>query len=99
MSVDGMIRSKAIQSTYNLSASGDVNLSTRWLFMNKHAILCVFCNDIFQTSVINPRINYDRQNLSMDFSCYREFGVSFTYKFGGYKEKTNHTVDTSRFKQ
>ena len=99
LSVDGMIRSKAIQATYNLPASGDVNLSARWLFMKKHAIVRVFCNDIFQTSVINPRINYDRQNLSMDFSCYREFGVSFTYKFGGYKEKKNQAIDTSRFKQ
>ena len=99
LSVDGMIRSKAIQATYDLPASGDVNLSARWLFMKKHAIVRVFCNDIFQTSVINSRINYDRQDLGMDFSCYREFGVSFTYKFGGYKEKKNQAIDTSRFKQ
>jgi hypothetical protein len=99
LSIDGMIRSKAIQATYNLPASGDVNFSTRWLFLKKHAIIRIFCNDIFQTAVINPRVNYNRQNLSMDFSCYRELGISFTYKFGGYKEKTHQGIDTSRFKQ
>ena len=29
---------------------------------------------------------------------FREFGVSFTYKFGWYKEKQREAVDTSRFK-
>ena len=99
MSVDGYIRSKAIQATYDLPSSGSVDLSARWQFLKKHAILKVFCNDLFQTSVINPRIDFKGQNLNMDFSCYREFGIAFTYKFGGYKEKTHKEVDTSRFKK
>ena len=28
----------------------------------------------------------------------RAFGISFNYKFGGYKEKKREEVDTSRFK-
>jgi hypothetical protein len=98
MSVDGMIRSKAIQATYDLPASGNLDLSARWQFWNKHAILKFFCNDLFETSSINPRIDFKGQNLRMDFSCYREFGISFTYKFRGYKDKKRATVDTSRFK-
>jgi hypothetical protein len=35
-----------------------VDLSARWQFLKKHAILKVFCNDLFQTSVINPRIDF-----------------------------------------
>lgn len=35
----------------------------------------------------------------MDFSCYREFGVSLTVKFGGYKAKKGNSVDISRFRQ
>jgi hypothetical protein len=35
----------------------------------------------------------------MDFSCYRTFGVSFIYNFGGYKTKEHDDVDTSRFKK
>jgi hypothetical protein len=38
-------------------------------------------------------------DLKMSFSCYRTFGISFTYKFGGYKEKSHEAVDKSRFKQ
>lgn len=99
MTVDGMIRSKAIQAIYDLPASGNLNLGLRWQFWKKQAILHVFCNDIFKTSVINPRIDYKGQWLRMDFSCYREFGVSLTIKFGGYKAKAEKTVDTSRFRQ
>ena len=29
---------------------------------------------------------------------YRSVGLSFTWKFGGYKEKKREEVDTSRFK-
>ena len=97
MSVDGSFQSGAIQATYDLPASGRLDASASWHFLKKEAILKVFCNDIFQTSVINPRINYMGQNLSMDFSCYRQFGVSFTYRFGGYKEKKREEVDRSRF--
>lgn len=99
LTVDGMIRSKAIQAIYDLPASGNLNLGLRWQFWKKQAILHVFCNDIFETSVINPRIDYKGQWLRMDFSCYREFGVSLTVKFGGYKAKAEKTVDTSRFRQ
>lgn len=99
MTLDGMIRSKAIQAIYDLPASGNLNIGLRWQFWKKQAILHVFCNDIFETSVINPRIDYKGQWLRMDFSCYREFGVSLTIKFGGYKAKAEKTVDTSRFRQ
>lgn len=99
VSMDGMIRSKAIQATYDLPASGNVDISARWQFWNKRAAVRIFCNDLFETSVINPRIHFKGQNLRMDFSCYREAGVSFTYRFGGYKEKKRTEVDTDRFKR
>ena len=99
MTVDGMIRSKAHQAIYDLPGSGNLNLGLRWQFWKKRAILHVFCNDIFETSVINPRIDYKGQWLRMDFSCYREFGVSLTVKFGGYKAKKENSVDISRFRQ
>ncbi|MDD7317806.1 MAG: outer membrane beta-barrel family protein [Prevotella sp.] len=97
VSIDGMIRSKAIQTTYDLPASGNLDIGARWQFMNKRAILSLYCNDIFETSKINPRIDFMGQNLKMNFSCYREFGLSFTYRFGGYKEKKHEAVDKTRF--
>lgn len=99
MTVDGMIRSKAHQAIYDLPGSGNLDLGLRWQFWKKQAILHVFCNDIFETSVINPRIDYKSQWLRMDFSCYREFGVSLTVKLGGYKEKESKKIDTSRFRK
>ena len=36
--------------------------------------------------------------MKMDFSCYRQVGVSLVYTFGGYKDKSKE-VDTARFKQ
>jgi hypothetical protein len=98
LSVDGMIRTRAIQAIYDLPASGNLDLSARWLFWNKRATLRVFCNDLFETSNINPRIDYRGQDLRMYLSCYRQVGVSFTYRFGAYKEKQREEVDRSRFK-
>ena len=47
--------------------------------------------------MIDPYVRFKGQNLSVDYSCYRTFGLAFTYKFGGYKEKQRKEVDTSRF--
>jgi hypothetical protein len=76
-----------------------VNVGLKYQFLKKRATLHIFCNDIFQTAVINPRIHYKNQNMKMNFSCYRTFGVSFIYNFGGYKTKEHDDVDTSRFKK
>ena len=97
LSVDGMIRSKAIQATYDLPSSGNLDLAARWNFLNRKATLKLYCNDLLETNGINPYINYMGQNLRMEFSRYREVGVSFTYRFGGYKETKHEEVDKGRF--
>ena len=97
LSVNARIRSKSIQATYDLPSSGSVNLSAQWAFMKKKALLRLFCNDLFQTETIDPYVRFKGQDLSVDYSCYRTFGLSFTYKFGGYKEKKRKEADTSRF--
>jgi hypothetical protein len=99
MTIDGMIRSKAHQAIYDLPGSGKLDLGLRWQFWKKQAVLHVFCNDLFETSSINPRIDYKGQYMNMDFSCYREVGVSLTVKFGGYKAKKSDNVNTSRFRK
>ena len=97
LSVTAWIRSKSIQATYDLPSSGSVNLSAQWTFMKRKASLRLFCNDLFQTATIDPYVRFKGQNLSADYSCYRTFGLAFTYKFGGYKEKQRKEADTSRF--
>lgn len=96
--ISGMVRSKAIQGIYDLPASGNVDVAIRYTFAKGKALLTLRTNDIFETKQISPRIHFATQNVTNNYSCFREFGVSFTYKFGGYKEKQREAVDTSRFK-
>ena len=96
--ISGMVRSKAIQGIYDLPASGNVNAALRYSFAGGKALLTLRCNDIFETQQISPFIRFATQNVTNHYSSFREFGVSFIYKFGGYKEKKHVQVDTSRFK-
>lgn len=98
LTLTGMARSKATQGIYDLPSSGYVNAALRYGFAKGKAILNLYCNDIFETGQIKPRIRFGTQNVTNDYACFREIGVSFTYKFGGYREKKREEVDRSRFK-
>lgn len=98
LNVTGFVHSKAIQGIYELPTSGNVNAALRYSLAKGKAIVNLYCNDIFETGQISPYIRFGTQNVTNHYSCFREFGVSFTYKFGGYKEKEREGVDTSRFK-
>lgn len=98
LNVTGFVHSKAIQGIYDLPTSGNVNAALRYSLAKGKAIINLYCNDIFETGQISPYIRFSTQNVTNHYSCYRELGVSFTYKFGGYKEKAREEVDTSRFK-
>ena len=90
-------RREPYRGTFDLPTSGNLDLTLRYAFA-KNCILSAWCNDIFETAGIDPQIRYGRQWVTNDYSCFRSLGVSFTWKFGGYKEKQREGVDTSRFK-
>ena len=98
LSVNGFVRTKGYQGTYDLPASGNLDFTLRYKFMNGRAILNLFALDVFQTSKISPQIRYANQWVKNTYSCYRQLGVSFRYAFGEYQEKKREAVDTSRFK-
>lgn len=98
LNVTGFVHSTAIQGIYDLPTSGNVNAALRYSLAKGKAIVNFYCNDIFETGQISPRIRFETQHVTNRYGCFREFGVSFTYKFGGYKEKEWEGVDTSRFK-
>lgn len=98
LTLNGFMRSKAHQGTYDLPASGNVDIALRYAFAGKNCILSAWCKDIFETAGIDPYIRLARQWVTNDYSCYRSVGLSFTWKFGGYQEKRREAVDTSRFK-
>lgn len=98
LTVDGRLQGRAIQGIYDIPTCGNLSATLRYSFMNGNAILTAWCRDIFQTSMPRPQIRYDRQWVTNNYSSFRSIGLSFTWKFGGYKEKKREKVDTSRFK-
>lgn len=98
LTVDGRLQGRAIQGIYDIPTCGNLSATLRYSFMNGNAILTAWCRDIFQTSMPCPQIRYDRQWVTNNYSSFRCIGLSFTWKFGGYKEKKREQVDTSRFK-
>lgn len=95
----GFYQNKAIQGIYDLPRSGNLNAALRYTFAKEKAQLTLRCDDIFNTSTISPRIRLGNQNVTNNYlQTTRNFGISFSYKFGGYKQKKREEVDTSRFK-
>lgn len=98
LSLNGQVQTKAIQGNYDLPAAGRVDAAVQLKFLkDRRATLKVYCYDMFETSHIDPYIRFRGQNFSMKMSSFRHVGVTFSYAFGGYKEKKHKEVDTSRF--
>ena len=98
LSLNGQVQTKAIQGNYDLPAAGRVDAAVQLKFLkDRRATLKVYCYDMFETSHIDPYIRFKGQDFSMKMSSFRHVGVTFSYAFGGYKEKKHKVVDTSRF--
>ncbi|HIW44805.1 MAG TPA: outer membrane beta-barrel family protein [Candidatus Prevotella stercoripullorum] len=98
LSLNGQVQTKAIQGNYDLPAAGRVDAAVQLKFLkDRRATLKVYCYDMFETSHIDPYIRFKGQDFSMKMSSFRHVGVTFSYAFGGYKEKEHKVVDTSRF--
>jgi len=95
----GFYQNRAIQGNYDLPRSGNLNAALRWTFAADRAQLTLQGEDLFDTSVISPRIRFGNQQVTNRYiHTNRAFTLSFIYKFGDYKEKRREAVDTSRFK-
>ena len=99
LTLTGFYQNKAIQGIFDLPRSGNLDAALRYTFAKGKAQLTLKCDDIFNTSTISTQVRYGLQNVKNHYMrTTRTFGVSFNYKFGGYKEKKREEVDTSRFK-
>jgi hypothetical protein len=95
----GFYQNRAIQGIFDLPRSGNLDAALRYTFAKGKAQLTLKCDDIFNTSTVSTQVRYGLQNVKNHYMrTTRTFGVSFNYKFGGYKEKKREEVDTSRFK-
>lgn len=97
--VTGSYITKNIQGPSTLSKMYRIDAGIKWLFANDKAELRLKANDIFNSwSPDYLTMKYNSQNLRMHIvPDSRYITLSFTYKFGGYKEKKRKDVDTSRF--
>ena len=99
LTLSGFYQNRAIQGIFDLPRSGNLDAALRYTFAKGKAQLTLKCDDIFNTFTISTRVHYGQQNVNNHYMrTTRAFGVSFNYKFGGYKEKKREEVDTSRFK-
>ena len=95
----GFYQNRAIQGIFDLPRSGNLDAALRYTFAKGKAQLTLKCDDLFNTSTISTQVRYGLQNVKNHYMrTTRTFGISFNYKFGGYKEKKREEVDTSRFK-
>ena len=75
-----------------------VSAGAKWNFAGGKGTLSCFYNDIFNSTIGKMTMDYKGQYLVEDNNMYtRNFTLSLTYRFGGYKKKDSKGVDTSRF--
>lgn len=98
MNVNGSYNTAAIQGLYNLPQSGNLDMSLTWRFLKEKANLTVGCYDVLETQGISPYMNCGKQVVYNHYPSYREFKLTFSYRFGAYKDKERKEVDTSRFR-
>ena len=98
MNVNGSYNTAAIQGLYDLPQSGNLDMSLTWRFLKEKANLTVGCYDVLETQGISPYMNCGKQVVYNHYPSYREFKLTFSYRFGAYKDKERKEVDTSRFR-
>ena len=98
MNVNGSYSTAAIQGLYDLPQSGNLDMSLTWRFLKEKANLTVGCYDVLETQGISPYMNCGKQVVYNHYPSYREFKLTFSYRFGAYKDKERKEVDTSRFR-
>lgn len=98
LDLSGYYQTPAIQGTFDVEPSWRVDAAAKWNFARGKATLSVRCTDIFESADPAVRIRFKGQHLDMDSGTYtRAVSVHFSLRFGGYKQKKERTVDTSRF--
>lgn len=100
MTIDGQyVTPGAIQGIYDLGSMYEISAGLKWTFLNDRASLTLKGDDIFASSIprtikINQGNQWSRMRKLNDERCLK---LSFVWKFGGYKEREQDSIDTSRF--
>ena len=98
LELNGLCVSSPLQGIYDLSSVWKIDAGLKWTFAHDQAELKLQGNDLFNSLRPDGSIDYKGQRLNLYMNqMNRNFSVTFTYKFNGYKEKKHREVDTSRF--
>ncbi len=98
LNLDAYVHSPEIQGVIDVPSSGYLNAAMTWKPLKGDKLtLKAYCNDIFKTADNYLHDTYKGQHVINELHKGRAFGISLTYRFGGYKTKKYGEVDTSRF--
>jgi len=97
--LSGSYITRNIQGQMTISSMYSVDAGIKWTFDNDKAELSLKANDMFNSwTPKDLDLDYKTQNLKINMiPDSRRISISFTYKFGGFKEKKHKEVDSSRF--
>lgn len=97
--LSGSYITRNIQGPMTISSMYRIDVGLKWTSDNNKAELSLKVNDMFNSwSPKDLNLHYKTQNLKMHMiPDSRRISLSFTYKFGGFKEKKHKEVDSSRF--
>ncbi|MBP1617940.1 MAG: hypothetical protein H6Q14_1767 [Bacteroidetes bacterium] len=97
--LSGAFCTKNIQGPAILSSIYQLNAGLKWASNDSKAEIRFKVNDMFNSwTPKSMKTHFDTQNLDISIISDTQYvSLSFSYKFGGYKEKKHKEVDTSRF--
>lgn len=97
MNVTGMYIGHRIVGLWERSHMWMLNAGLSAAFLNGRLVVDFKANDLLETVYAKNRMRIGTQYLNMDNNYYaRNFSLTLSYKFKGYKESHQRTPDTSR---
>lgn len=98
LNLDAFVHSPEINGVFDIPTSGYLNVAMTWKPLKGDRLTVkAYCNDIFKTNGNYLHDTFKGQHVINELHKGRTFGLSLTYRFGGYKTKKHDDVDTSRF--
>lgn len=90
LSMQGFMRTKALQNFYELSTFGGLFLSANKSILKKKANIIVSINDVLRTNRVTFKLNQGPVSASgTRFNDTRRIGITLRYNFGLNKQKEN----------
>lgn len=90
--------SGAMQGIYTIRHYSNVTAGVKWQSRDRRMEVGTQLQDIFNTSSVTMKTNYENQNLRMvDYADTPFFRFTFSYRFGNYSKKERQEIDKSRF--